>query len=43
MQFDKNIFTLFNRDDFTYRKGAEGIKKEYVEGDLFENQENSSK
>ncbi|HEY8889665.1 MAG TPA: HI_0552 family protein [Clostridium sp.] len=32
MKFNKNIFTLFNRDDFTYRKGDEGIKKEYVEG-----------
>ncbi|MFT5872279.1 MAG: hypothetical protein ACI8WT_001209 [Clostridium sp.] len=32
MQFDKNIFMLFNRDDFVYRKGDEGIKKEYVEG-----------
>jgi hypothetical protein len=35
MQFDKNIFILFSRDDFTYRKGDEDIKKEYIQ--RFEN------
>lgn len=29
MQFDKSIFNLFNRDDFTYRKGDEAIREEY--------------
>ena len=32
MQFDKSIFTLFNREDFIYRKGDESIKEKYVEG-----------
>jgi hypothetical protein len=31
MQFDKDIFDLFNRESFTYRKGDEDIKKEYTE------------
>ena len=31
MQFDKSIFALFNREDFTYRKGDEVIEKEYSE------------
>lgn len=29
MEFDKSIFNLFNRDDFTYRKGDEAIGEEY--------------
>ena len=31
MQFVSNIFTLFDRTDYTYRKGDEDIKKEYIE------------
>lgn len=32
MRFDKKIFELFNRDDFTYRRGDEEVKNEYLEG-----------